>query len=191
MAHDVVLGCSFPQKNVLSIFIVRVIILRSIVSRPIAYRLSPFTARRFGNKCKPDETDASANVTGSFPDSLSLTSYKTDARWQQSVSAISPSTVQSDPRSPTILQARYYLFWLTIVFFVWKTTRTIPCLKYKKKIWKIIYTIVTQTVARCGRVINQLPALSVKTTRSVASTRTGDHPNIRRPVLQPVACICS
>lgn len=38
----------------------------------------------FGNKSRQDETDAVANVT-SFPDSLSLTSYKTDARWQQSV----------------------------------------------------------------------------------------------------------
>lgn len=43
-----------------------------------------FFSHRFGNKSRPDETDAAPNVT-SFPDSLSLTSYKTDARWQQSV----------------------------------------------------------------------------------------------------------
>ncbi|XP_050543969.1 uncharacterized protein LOC126907018 [Daktulosphaira vitifoliae] len=45
--------------------------------------------QRFGNVNKSsrilpqDETDTTTNVT-SFPDSLSLTSYKTDARWQQS-----------------------------------------------------------------------------------------------------------
>jgi len=43
-----------------------------------------FFSLRFGNKSRQDETDVVANVT-SFPDSLSLTSYKTDARWQQSV----------------------------------------------------------------------------------------------------------
>ncbi|VVC24477.1 Centrosome-associated, FAM110, C-terminal domain [Cinara cedri] len=53
----------------------------------------------FGNKScsRPDETDGGVvanNVTTcSFPDSLSLTSYKTDARWQQSAHGETGSSI--------------------------------------------------------------------------------------------------
>ncbi|XP_026806374.1 uncharacterized protein LOC113549324 [Rhopalosiphum maidis] len=49
----------------------------------------------FGNKSRQDETDAVANVT-SFPDSLSLTSYKTDARWQQSAHGGTGSSIEEE-----------------------------------------------------------------------------------------------
>ncbi|XP_025197016.1 uncharacterized protein LOC112595849 [Melanaphis sacchari] len=49
----------------------------------------------FGNKSRQDETDAVTNVT-SFPDSLSLTSYKTDARWQQSAHGGTGSSIEEE-----------------------------------------------------------------------------------------------
>lgn len=51
--------------------------------------------QEFGNKSRQDETDAVANVT-SFPDSLSLTSYKTDARWQQSAHGGTGSSIEEE-----------------------------------------------------------------------------------------------
>lgn len=84
--------------------------------------------RRFRNKFKPDETDAAANTT-SFPDSLSLTSYKTDARWQQSVrhfySLLRPRHTRNTIRVFTF----FFLIYHIHVFF-YNFLNTLPFIAY-------------------------------------------------------------